>query len=136
MAPEKQFPFPGTYSIENLHGRVRCLRDHTLMASGKIRKFLTPPPPPLPPLSDFVGGDIPLPLWGRRNCRYPPPPPTPSCFSPQSPPPPFLPTLISTPAIIYKITEIPYTIKSSTYDRIIKLICRGFKFSTNRVREN
>ena len=60
---------------------------------------------------------------GRRNCRYP----APSCFSPH-PHLPFLPTRLHTSDHIPN-TEILYTIKSRTYVQIIKLICRGSKFS-------
>ena len=96
------------------------------MTSGKIRKCLTP----LPPCRTSSVETYPPPPLGRRNCRYPPPPPRLAAFHLNHPPPsPFLPTLTSKPAIIYKNTEILYAIKSSTYVQIIKLMCRGFKFS-------
>ena len=73
--------FPDQFSMR--------IRDHTLMTSGKIRKFLTPPSP-------LVGlrrwKHTPPPLWDFGIVGTPPPPlPPPSCFSPQSPPPPSCP---------------------------------------------
>ena len=78
-------------------------------------------PPPPPCRTSSVETYPPPPIWDVRIV---------AAFNLNHPPPsPFLPTLTSTPAIIYKNTEILYTSKSSTYVQIIKLICRGFKFS-------
>ena len=80
---------------------------------GQNQEILTPSP--------LVGGDIPT--LGRRNCRYlPPRPPRLAAVHLNHPPSPFLPTLPSTSANIYKNTEILYTIKSSTYVQMIDVI--------------
>ena len=73
----------------SIHSNRNQLRDHTLMTSGKIRKFLTPPPSPLVGLRRWR--HTPPPLWDVGIVGTPPPPPPPSCFSPQSPPPPSCP---------------------------------------------